>query len=214
MFSRVVFVGLAACATATPSSLSGDGGNSSIDAERITGGDAQQHGDASGSGSSGCSFTGALASWDFTGQAGSEASVVAAMMASGVTAGPVTRASALTSSSGSGSINSNNWPSSGALDATKYYAFSIAPPTGCSIKLTTIAIDAKASGTGPASAVLATSADAFGATTSVSTSAASSPTITVTSSTNLEIRLYGYSASATAGTLRVQTTLTVNGSIQ
>jgi hypothetical protein len=211
MFSRVVFIGLAACATATPSSLSGDGGNAGIDAERITNGDAQPHGDAA---SSGCSFTGALASWDFTGQAGSEASVVAATMATGITAGPVTRASALTSSSGSGSINSNNWPSSGAIDTTKYYSFSIAPPTGCSIKLIAIAIDAKASGTGPASAVLATSADAFAATVPVSTSAASSPTITVTSATNLEIRLFGYSASATSGTMRIQTMLTVNGSIQ
>jgi hypothetical protein len=212
MFSRVVFIGLAACATATPSlSLSGDAGNSDIDAQRINGGDAQQHGDAP---TNGCGFTGALASWDFTGQAGSEATVVAATMASGVTAGPVTRASALTSSSGAGSINSNNWPSSGAIDTTKYYAFSIAPPTGCSLKLTAIAIDAKASGTGPATAVLATSADAFGATTPVSTSAASSPTITVTSSTNLEVRLYGYSASATSGTMRIQTTLTVNGSIE
>jgi hypothetical protein len=211
MFSRVVFIGLAACATATPLSLSGDGGNPGVDAERATGGDAQQHGDAS---MSGCSFTGALASWDFTGQAGSEATVVAATMASGVTAGPVTRASALTSSSGAGSINSNNWPSSGAIDTTKYYAFSIAPPTGCSLKLTAIAIDAKASGTGPSTAALATSADAFAATTPVSTSAASSPTITVTSSSNLEIRLYGYSASATSGTMRIQTTLTVNGSIE
>ena len=211
MFSRVAFIGLAACATASPSSLSGDGGNPGVDAERATGGDAQpQHGDAA----SGCSFTGALASWDFTGQAGSEATVVAASSASGVTAGPVMRASALTSSAGSGSINSNNWPSSGAIDTTKYYAFSIAPPTGCSLKLTAIAIDAKASGTGPATAVLATSADAFGATTPVSTSAASSPTITVTSSTNLEVRLYGYSASATSGTMRIQTTLTVNGSIE
>jgi hypothetical protein len=36
----------------------------------------------------------------------------------------------------------------------------------------------------------------------------------VTSSSNLEIRLYGYSASATSGTMRIQTTLTVNGSIE
>jgi hypothetical protein len=210
MFSRVVvFIGLAACATASPSSLSGDGGNPNSDAQRITGGDA--HGDAS---TSGCSFTGALATWDFSGQAGSEATVVAATMASGVTAGPVTRASALTSSAGSGSINSNNWPSSSALDATKYYAFTIAPPTGCTIKLTAIAIDAKASATGPASAVLGTSADSFVMTTPVSTSAASSPTLTVTSSTSLELRLFGYSASATSGTFRIETTLTVNGSIQ
>ncbi|MEO8841986.1 MAG: hypothetical protein ABI591_30160 [Kofleriaceae bacterium] len=209
MFSRVVFVGLAACATAAPS-ISRDGGNPG-DAQPITNGDAPPHGDAA---TSGCSFTGALATWDFSAQAGGEATVAAATTASGVTAGPVTRAAALTATAGAGSINSNNWPSSGALDSTKYYAFTIAPPTGCSLKLSSIAVDAKASGTGPANAVLATSADAFAATAAVSTSAPSSPTITVTSSTSLEIRLFGYSASATTGTLRVETTLTINGSIE
>ena len=206
MFSRVIFVGLAACATASPSS-SGDGGTSG-DAQRITTGDARGVAPTSG-----CSFTGALATWDLSGQTGSEASVVAATMANGVTAGQITRSSAVASASGAGSINGSNWPSGAALDATKYYALTIAPPAGCSIKLSTIAIDAKASGTGPATAVLATSADSFAMTTSISTSAASSPTITVTSASSLEIRIFGYSASATAGTLRIQNTLAVNGQI-
>lgn len=210
MSSRVVFLGLAACATAAPS-ISNEGGNSGDDAQRVTTEDARSPDDAA---TSSCSFSGALATWDLSGQTGSEATVVATTMASGVTAGPVTRAAALTATAGSGSINSSNWPSSSALDPTKYYAFTLAPPTGCTIKLSTIAIDAKASGTGPASAVLATNVDAFVTTIPVSTSAASSPTITVTSSTNLEIRLFGYSASATAGTLRVQNTLTVSGSLE
>lgn len=210
MFSRAAFLGIAACATATPS-ISNEGGNSGDDAQRVTPEDARSLHDVA---TSGCSFSGALATWDLSGQIGSEATVVAATMASGVTAGPVTRAAALTATAGSGSINSSNWPSSSALDPTKYYAFALAPPTGCTIKLSTIAIDAKASGTGPASAVLATNVDAFVTTIPVSTAAASSPTITVTSSTNLEIRLFGYSASATAGTLRVQNTLTVSGSIE
>ena len=204
MFSRVIFVGLTACATASPSSF-GDSGN---------GGDAQRTGDAHRDApTSGCSFTGALATWDLSGQTGSEASVVAATMANGVTAGQVTRSSAVTSASGAGSINGSNWPSGATLDVTKYYALTIAPPAGCSIKLSTISIDAKSSGTGPATAVLATSADSFVMTTSVSTSAASSPTLTVTSASSLEIRIFGYSASATAGTLRIQNTLAVNGQI-
>ena len=63
-------------------------------------------------------------------------------------------------------------------------------------------------------AVLGTSADSFVMTTPVSTSAASSPTVTVTSSTSLELRLFGYSASATSGTFRIETALTINGSIE
>jgi len=209
MFWRpaVLFV-LGACATASPGTF-----NDSVTGDAHPSGDApqQQHGDAAPT--SGCSFTGALATWDLSGQTGSETMVPAATNATGVTAGELTRAAALTATSGTGSINSSGWPTTGALDATKYYAFTVSPPSGCSIKLTGVAIDVKSSGTGPATGALATSADAFGSTTTVSTAAASTPTMTTTSSTTLEIHVYGYSATGSSGTMRIQNTLTVNGSI-
>ncbi|HET9989763.1 MAG TPA: hypothetical protein VFQ65_14625 [Kofleriaceae bacterium] len=208
---------IGACAQAGPADRVGDSGTT-IDAPgHVT--DAPPHGDGSGSGSGsgsggGCSFSGALARWDLTGQTGSESSVVAASTATGVTAGSLTRAAALTAQSGAGSINGSNWPTAGALDATKYYAFTLTAPTGCSMTLTSVAIDLKASATGPANGALATSKDSFVATTPVGTAAPSTPTVTASASGQLEIRVYGYSASATGGTLRVQNTLSVNGTIQ
>ena len=209
MISRVVFVGLAACATAIPPANSADGGTNAdavLDAARVS----NTHDAAP---TSGCSFTGELASWQLTGQSGSETSVAATTMASGVTAGALTRTAALTGTAGSGSINGSNWPTASALDATKYYSFSIEPPTGCSIVLSSISIDAKASTTGPATAVIGTSADNYATTTPVSTSAPSSPSVSVTSAGSLELRVFGYSATASSGTLRVQNTLTVTGQI-
>ena len=87
-------------------------------------------------------------------------------------------------------------------------------PTGCSIALTSIAIDLKASGTSPANGAIATSSDSFAATTPVGTGAPSTPTVTASTTGQLEIRVYGYAAGSTGGTLRVQNTLTVDGTIQ
>jgi hypothetical protein len=212
LFRIALVAGLASCATAEPS-IANDGNNAINDAQRLTGTDGRT---ATGDGpiGSGCTFSGVLATWDFTSQTGSEASVVSASAATGVTAGPVTRATALTSSSGAGSINSTNWPTGGAIDATKYYAFTISPPSGCALKITTIDLDAKASASGPATGMIATSSDSFVMTTSASTAAPSTPALNVSSSASLEVRVFGYSASSTGGTFRVENTLTVNGTIQ
>ena len=140
--------------------------------------------------------------------------MTAASTATGVTAGTLTRAAALTAQSGAGSINGSNWPTAAALDTTKYFAFTLTAPTGCSgMTLTSIAIDLKASGTGPANGAIATSKDTFATTTPVGTSAPSTPTVSATATGQLEIRVYGYAAGGTGGTLRVQNTLTVNGTI-
>jgi hypothetical protein len=81
-------------------------------------------------------FTGTLATWSFAGQAGNQASTPATSQATGVTAGPVTRAAALTAVGGLDSINSNNWPLTATRDATKYYTFTLAPPAGCTLSIT------------------------------------------------------------------------------
>ena len=156
-----------------------------------------------------------LATYSFASAAGNQASTAASSTATGVTAAPITRAATLTAVSGANSINSSNWATSATLDPTKYYTFSITPPNGCTMILTSAAIDAKASGTGPASAAIATSGDTFMATSSVSTSAPSTPALTVVGANgSSEIRIYGYAASATGGTMRLQTTLTISGSLQ
>jgi len=160
-----------------------------------------------------CAFSGVLATWSFAGDAGSQASTPATSSAQGFTAGDVHRATTLTAVSGANSMNSSNWPSSASRDDTKYYTLTITPPSGCMLDITSAAIDAKSSGTGPTKASVATSADSFGPGQTVSTTAASTPSLTVTNqAAAVEIRIYGWTASGSAGTMRLQNTLTLTGS--
>ena len=177
------------------------------DAGQVTGTDSGSTG--------GCAFSGVLATWTFSGETGNQASTAAASSATGVTASVVQRSATLTAVSGANSINASNWPAAAARDTAKYYTLTITPPATCMVALTTAAIDAKASGTGPASAVVSTSVDAFAQTVAVSTAAAGTVTLSTSPTSNaIELRVYGYAATGTAGTLRLQTTLTINGTIQ
>ncbi len=163
----------------------------------------------------GCSFTGALATFALTGQTGDEASVAATSSAPGVTVGALSRSTGLTAASGSGSINSSGWPTTASASATHYYTFSVTPPTGCALSLSTLALDVKASATGPETGDVATSADAF-ATHSASFAGTSSTNVTLsaTGTSAIEVRVYGYAATGSGGTFRIQDTLTLSGSIE
>lgn len=161
-----------------------------------------------------CAFTGVLATYAFAGETGTQTQTVATTMATGITAGPIKRAATLTATSGANSINSSNWPTAAQVDLTKFYSFALTPPSGCEMSITTIAVDVKSSGTGPATGALATSSDNYATFKSVSTGTPSTPSVDVTSSAMLEVRVYGYGATSTGGTMRVQGTLTINGSLQ
>lgn len=159
-------------------------------------------------------FTGVLASWDLSSAAGSQVSSAAASSAAGVTAGVLTRAPLLTATSGTGSINSSNWATAAQPDPTKYYTFSITPPAGCTLSVSALAIDVLASGTGPASASVGTSVDAFAQNIPVSTATPSTPLLTVNGAHGaLELRVFGYSASAATGTMRIENTLSITGAL-
>lgn len=219
----LVLTALAACATASsqqPGTADAPSGHS----DGPSGGDGlPPHGDAAidaidaPPGSCATPFSGDLATWSFVTESGSQAQTAASNMAAGMTAAPVMRSSGLTVQSGSGSINSSGWSTTAALDATKYYTFSVTPPSGCLMDLTQISIDLKSSSTGPTKVDVATSADSFTATSAATTSTAgtlSTPALTVTGTTAaIEIRVYGYMASATTGTLRILSTLKVTGSL-
>ncbi len=170
-------------------------------------------GSGSGSGTS-CAFTGVLASWDFTGESGDQTSTAAKTTATGVTALAVTRASGLTPQSAQNSMSSSGWPTGSAIDKTKYYTVAITPPSGCTIALSQATVSMASSGTGPAKAAIGTSADAFAATTALSVNGTAMPNVTASSSVQLEVRVFGYNASAANGTMRLQTTLSISGSIQ
>ncbi len=169
-----------------------------------------------GNNNNGCtSFQGTLASFDFTGEPGNQTSTAPSSSATGVTAGAISRASALTATSGQDSINASAWGTGAKLDTTRYYTFSLTPTAPCTLDVSSLAISTKASGTGPASAAVATSDDKFATTTTFAPNVAATPSVSVNGATGaLEIRVYGYDASGTGGTFRVDTTLTVTGSLQ
>jgi hypothetical protein len=199
---------LGACATAR-NEPRGEA-DAAVDAPRSSG-------SADAATSTGCAnaFTGVLATWDFTGEAGNQASTAVKTTVTGIVAGPVQRAIGLTAVSGANAINSSNWSTAAQPDLTKYYALTIAPPSNCTLAITMVALDARASGTGPAMASVATSADGYAQKATASTAAASMAAVAVPAQgAQVELRIYGYDASATAGTLRLQTTLAITGSLQ
>jgi hypothetical protein len=61
--------------------------------------------------------------------------------------------------------------------------------------------------------VVATDADGYATRTPVSTTAASTPTLAVDATTARQLRVYGYSATGASGTMRIQNTLTITGSV-
>jgi hypothetical protein len=211
--SRLLLV-LAAAACATAGQSAGDashhtgdgpsGGDGGIDSSR----DAPP-------GACATPTTGMIATWSFIGESGSQASTSAGSAAMGITAGPVSRSAGLIVANGVGSINSSGWPTTTSLDPTKYYTFAVTPDPGCVLDLSSLAIDTKTSSTGPTLAVVATSADSFGQTSPVSLNTAGTSSLLVTGATGMvELRVFGYKASASTGTMRIQNTLTLNGTLR
>lgn len=199
---------------------SGGGGGGGIDASGGGGGGglvdaAVAAPDASTSGTCAMPFSGALATWSFSSQPGSQSGTAASATAPGITASALTRSTGLTSASGANSINASHWATSAQRDPTKYYTFTITPPSGCSISLSSLSIDALSSSTGPAAAAVATGADGFTQLAQVSSKAPSTPPLAVNSASGaVEIRIYGYSAGGASGTMRIQNSLVLMGALQ
>jgi hypothetical protein len=158
--------------------------------------------------------SGILVTFDLSGQPGNEASAAATSSVTGVTAGPISRSVGLTPVSGTDSINSSGWPAGTAPDKNLFDTFTITPAAGCTVTLTSLSIDVKASPTGPAHAEVGTSADGY---TTVSTPFAGTSTETVTLSASgtapITVRVFGYGATSSAGTLRIENTMTLSGTI-
>jgi hypothetical protein len=197
----------------TETGSTGDGGASGDTGNAP---ETSTQGDTGSSTCAGHGTTGALVTFDLSSQSGSEASVTATTVATGVTSNALTRASGMTAVSGSGSINSSGWGTGSSADASKYYTFTVTPGSGCTVALTSVAMSVSASGTGPSTGDVATSADSFGAHTSSFTTSGS-PTVTLSSVSGtgaIEVRVYGYGASGSSGTFRISSTLTVSGTIE
>jgi hypothetical protein len=195
-------------ASATDSAPGDDGGGAA------EAGVPESGADSAGSSCAAHGFSGALVTFDLSAQTGSEASAAPTSSAAGVTGGVLSRASGLTAVSGAGSINASGWPTASSADQALYYAFSVTPAAGCTVALTSLALDLKASSSGPANASVGTSADAYA---SLSTPVAGNSTGTVTLSASaaapITVHVFGYGATSTGGTLRIQNTMTLSGTI-
>jgi hypothetical protein len=163
-----------------------------------------------------CSFTGPLVSFDLTKLAAGQTDLAASSTAPGVTAASLARVGVAAVSS-SGAMNSSDW-SLGAVDTGKYYVFSVTPPPGCKMTMTSLAIDLKASNTGPTAAAAGTSADSYGALANfVVTTSGGSVNVPLAgingTSSAVEVHVFGFNAGSSAGTMRIQKTLSVVGAL-
>lgn len=163
-----------------------------------------------------CAFTGKLVSFDLSKLVAGQAGLAASTSAPGVTAGSLTRAG-VTAVSASGAMNSSNWPT-GAVDTGKHYVFSVTPPATCTMTVTALALDLKASNTGPAMAAVGTSVDSYAALSNLVVTPAGGSTNAPLAGVSgvsgaLEVHVFGFNAGTSAGTLRIENTLSVIGSL-
>jgi hypothetical protein len=159
-------------------------------------------------------FTGALVTFDLTGQTGSETSAAAKSSATGVMGGALSRASGLTAVAATGSIDSSGWSLGTTADPTLYYTFTVTPAAGCSVALTSLAIDVKASATGPANVDVGTSVDNYAAlSTPVAGTSIGTVTLSASAAAPISVHVFGYGATSSAGTLRIESTMTLSGTI-
>ena len=155
-----------------------------------------------------------LATYDFTGLAGTESSKAANSAVSTVTAGAITRGAGLTGTAAGNSLNSTNWSTTGTFSAgsTSYYTVSIAPTAGNTLDLASLVVGLRRSNTGPVTFDLRSSADNYAATLGTiagPTSVAAPFTFNLGSAfdaltSTTTFRIYGYGAGAAGGTGRVE----------
>lgn len=165
-----------------------------------------------------CAFAtaGSLVSFDLSALVGTPAKASPSSSAAGLIVTPLTR-TGVTAASASGAINASAWPI-GGLDTGKHYAFTVTPPVGCTLTLTTLAADVKASSNGPATAAIATSVDNYVAVrSSPLTSAAGAIAFPVPGvvavQAKVELHVYGFAAGSPGGTMRLQNAMTLSGSL-
>ena len=161
------------------------------------------------------SASGTLVLFDFTMLTGSEQSVVPMSLMSGATATTLARSAALVPAAGDGSLNARGWATTNTLDTTEYFTFTVVPAAGCKISLTSLSLSAHASDTGPTMAAIATSSDGFAMVAPFVPNGRSDVALTVSPATGaVEVRIYGYGAGGAAGTMRLDDTLSVVGSVE
>jgi hypothetical protein len=130
-----------------------------------------------------------------------------------VTVSGISRGAGATGTNADDRYAASSW-NTASLDATAYFTFTIGPIPGGSLSLTDFVYTAQASGTGPTSFSLRSSASGFA--TDIGTLTATGATVALTDNAYqnltapIEFRLYGWAASAAGGTFSINS-FTFNG---
>ena len=154
-----------------------------------------------------------LATYSFTGAAGSEPTVAVDAQPINATFSPMSRGAGVTPSAGANTFSAIDWTTGTTPDATDYFSFSVQPATGFQMRLDSILLDERRSGTGIRDWVVRSSADNFTAnlitvnvpddTDTRTNKKIVLPAIFASLLTPVEFRIYGYNAEATTGSWRV-----------
>jgi hypothetical protein len=159
--------------------------------------------------------TGALVTFDFTGESGNQTSTAPKSTVLGISAGSISRSGSLAAVAGTSSINASNWAASSTVDPTHYFTLTITPDPKCTLDVTSVSADTKVSSTGPSNASVATSHVNFAARSPLSVGAPSTAALSVSGAMGaVEFRVYGYGAGSTSGTMRMQSTVSVSGTLR
>lgn len=153
-----------------------------------------------------------IATYTFTGAAGSEATVAVDAQPINASFSPMSRGAGVTASAGANTFAATNW-SQMALDATDYFAFSVQPSVGFQMRLDSLVLDERRSSTGIRDWALRSSLDNFAA--NIVTVNVPDDDLTRTSkkivlpasfaalTARVEFRIYGYNAEAAGGSWRI-----------
>lgn len=153
-----------------------------------------------------------IASYDFTGSPGTQASEPVDAQPLGATFGDIVRGPGLLSSAAGNAISSSNFTLGGVLDASDYYGFTITVAPGFALTLDSIEFSERRSGTGIRNIAVRSSLDGFSG--NLFTAGVPDDTLVRRQTIPLgpafagltglvEFRIYGFLAEAAGGTWRL-----------
>jgi len=170
---------------------------------------------------SGTAHAQSIGTYSFDGSAGNETTLPADAQPDDATLSVMSRGAGVNPSPASGAFSANGW-STGALDTTDYFEFTLTPDSGFAATLTSLVFDERRSGTGPRDIAVRSSLDSFA--TDIITfnvpdnTSTREQTVSLGSSfEDLEgdttFRIYGYNAEGGAGTWRIDNVV-LSGTIE
>ncbi len=159
-----------------------------------------------------------LVAYDFTGENGNQLFTATSNVATNMTASSLVRGGGVSASGAGGSMSSTGW-STGAIDLTDYYSFTVTPDAGYSLDLDELNFGERRSGSGIRNFEIRTSLDGYSASYFSTTFSDNTSTrhhnftfdpAFANITTAITIRIYGYNAEGSGGTWRIVNNSTTN----